>query len=113
MVEESLPLCHCAPVCRCLQVMERALGNIYISNPLYRPFPCQSGACSGRKGVVGGGVGGFGGEQVALSTHADTEGASSTHSLAVSLEPLYGDCFISVPVHPLGGWGPRRMTLIF
>lgn len=85
--------------------MERALGNIYISNPLYRPCPCQSGASSGGRGV--------GGEQVALSTHADTEGASSTPSLAVSLEPLYGDCFISVPVRPPGGWGPGRMTLIF
>lgn len=34
--------------CRCLQVMEGALGNIYISNPLYRPWPCQSRANSRR-----------------------------------------------------------------
>lgn len=52
--------------CRCLEVMERALGNIYISNPLYRPCRCQSGASSGTRA---------GGEQVVLSTHADTEGA--------------------------------------
>ncbi len=72
-------------------MMERALGNIYISNPLYRPCPCQSGASSGR---------GVGGEQVALSTHADTEGASSTHSSAVSLElfmVIVLSAFLSVP----------------
>lgn len=28
--------------------------------------------------------------------------------LAVSLEPLYGDCFISVPVRPRGGRGPEE-----
>ena len=50
---------------------------------------------------------------MSLSTHIDTEADFSTRSLAVSLEPLYGDCFISVPVRPLGGWGLRRMTLIF
>ena len=90
--------------------MEWALGNIYISNPLYRPRLCRSEASSGGEGGVGWGGEG---EQVALSTHTDTEGAFSTRSLAESLEPLYGDCFISVPVRPLGGWGPRRMTLIF
>ncbi len=30
--------------------MERALGNIYISNPLYRPCSCQSRASSGGRG---------------------------------------------------------------
>lgn len=74
-------------------MMERALGNIYISNPLYRPCPCQSGASSGgREGV--------GGEQVALSTHADTEGAPSTHSSAVSLElfmVIVLSAFLSIP----------------
>lgn len=74
--------------------MERALGNIYISNPLYRPCHCQSGASGGRGG------GGVGEEQVALSTHADTEGASSTHSSAVSLElfmVIVLSAFLSVP----------------
>lgn len=39
-------LCHRAPACRCLKLMERALGNIYISNLLYRPQRCQSRASS-------------------------------------------------------------------
>lgn len=51
-------------------------------------------------------------EHVALCTHADTGEAPSSPP-AMRLEPLYGDCFISGPVHPQGGWGPRRMTLIF
>lgn len=95
---------HCAPACRCLRVMERALGNIYFSDPLYRPGHCQKVASSGRGAWV---------EQVALGAHIDTEADFTTFSLAVSLEPLYGDCFISVPVRPLGDRGPRRMTLIF
>lgn len=48
----SLSLCHFAPACRCLRVMERALGNIYILNPLYRPWSRRSGA-SGRGGIGG------------------------------------------------------------
>lgn len=85
--------------------MERALGNIYISNPLYRPRCCQSRASSG-EGLQ---------KNKWLSAHSqtDTWGAFSGVSLAASLEPLYGDCFISVPVHPLGSRSPRRMTLIF
>lgn len=52
--------------------------------------------------VVGrwGEEGGVGGEQVALSTHADTEGASSTHSSAVSLElfmVIVLSAFLSIP----------------
>lgn len=100
--------------------MERALGNIYISNPLYRPLSCQSTAWSsvcvwgGGRGTGGGAAWGVSrSEQVTLRTHADNEGASRTHSSAASLEPLYGDCFISVPLCPLGGRGPGRMTLIF
>lgn len=45
-------------------------------------------------------VGGGEGEQVALSTHADTGGASSTHSSAVSLElfmVIVLSAFLSVP----------------
>lgn len=87
----SLSLCHFAPACRCLQVMERALGNIYILNPLYRPCPCRSGARS---------RGGIGGERAALSAHADMEGGSSTHSSAVSLElfmVIVLSAFLSLP----------------
>lgn len=62
--------------------MERALGNIYILNPLYRPWPRRSRA-GGR-----GGRGGVEGERAALSAHADTEGGSPalTPLPAASLE---------------------------
>lgn len=71
--------------------MEGALGNIYISNPLYRPRPCQSRANSRR---------GIGGERVAPRTHADTEGARGTHSSAAALElfmVIVLSAFLSLP----------------
>lgn len=76
----SLFLCHYAPECRCLRVMERALGNIYILNPLYRPWPSWSLA-SGRGGIGGEASG-------SQRTHADTKGGSPalTPLPAVSLE---------------------------
>lgn len=71
--------------------MEGALGNIYISNPLYRPWPCQSRANSRR---------GIGGERVAPHTHADTEGAHGTHSSATALKlfmVIVLSAFLSLP----------------
>lgn len=83
------PPFHCGLAWRCLEVMERALGNIYISNPLYRPCRCQSRASSGTRA---------GGEQVALSTHADTEAALFSCMSGTSLWWLFYQRSCSAPL---------------
>lgn len=82
----SLFLCHYAPVCRCLRVMERALGNIYILNPLYRPRPSRRGASD---------RGGFGGEASGSQRTRWHESRLSCTPSSSSRESgtLYGDCF--------------------
>lgn len=92
--------------------LKSTLSTLVLSEHSLEQCVCVGGAGDGGRG--GGAAWGVSrSEQVTLRTHADNEGASRTHSSAASLEPLYGDCFISVPLCPLGGRGPGRMTLIF